>query len=376
MPSSARGHGSQRRDPLTTIIIILVYPILFLLFAILHIFYDCFLKLIANIKWQRHIYSEVRRRPRQVLLHSWRSGLGIKVAGTYTAERASEERLLMRGNIVRTVGRLISSDKSEIAFGKLMKQKALAPRHLALVVAEKPVKTRYLIYRAFKGALLGRDDKTTRQRQEEQHDRREREQSEYAIDSAKTLLQCCAFTGVEEVSIYDEAGRIKRALSGTKEWVLEWPLYNEWKPAALDLDIQSQEQQISTPLSDSPSSSTSTTPRSNSSTLHSTPSLYKSNLHEYCDQDTASTEDPSRPRLRLTACLQRPSYDSEAFIEEPASKGYADRENIQHAKIKVNLLDSNDAKKAIAQAASWISDSPNNLKTIEVKTIDSILQGE
>jgi len=201
----------------------LVYPILFLLFAILHIVYDCFLKLIANIKWQRHIYSEVKRRPRQVLLHSWRSGLGLKVAGINTAERASEERLLMRGNIVRTVGRLVSSDKSEIAFGKAMKQKALIPRHLALVMAEKPEKTRHLMYRAFKQALFGRSKEISRQSQEEQHDRREREQTEYAIENVKALLQCGAFTGVEEVSIYDEAGRIKRALAGRREWILEWP---------------------------------------------------------------------------------------------------------------------------------------------------------
>lgn len=82
------------------------------------------------------------------------------------------------------------------------------------------------------------------------------------------------------------------------------------------------------------------------------------------------------PRLRLTACLRRPSYKSEAPMEEPVSNDYFDQGIIHHAKIKVNLLDAKDAKNAIAKAATWIADSPDILKAVEVKTIDDVLQGE
>lgn len=381
MPSSARGRSSrvtQQKDPLTIVFALLVYPIFLCLYTILHLVYDCLLKLVANIQWQRYIYSQTRQRPRQ-LLQSWRSGFGVGAAGANTAEQSSQERLLKRGNIVRTKGRLVTIDNKDGAPASTKKQRALVPRHLALVMASKPVQTRVLLYRALVAAAFGREA-SAGYKQEAQQDMREKDQVKYTLDSVNTLLRCCACAGIEEVSLYDEAGRIKRTLKGKQKWILEWPMNGEWQAADLAADLD-DEQRKSTPCSsDSPSSSPATTPRSYSSASDSVPSSYTTtssgDLADVCEQRFISKQDALPPQLQLTACLHSPSYDGEALTEEPASIGYMHKGNAYQVNIRVNLLDAEDAQNAIARAASRIAESPDMLKTVEVKTIDTVLRGE
>ncbi|UZJ51957.1 hypothetical protein CBS101457_001277 [Exobasidium rhododendri] len=382
MPSSARGqrHAPTTRDPLTTLLILFAYPIFLFLFILLHASYYLFLKLIANIQWQRYVYSQARQRPKD-LLNSWKDGLRLSKVGSYTAQRASEERLLKRGNIVRSVGRVVAVEGRQGAGSKAKNQKMLVPRHLALVLASRPKRLRSLFFRACHSVLRSRGKyqgkEFTRHWRE---GREEEEQVKYAMESVKTALRCCALAGIEEVSIYDEAGRMKQEVmrKGQPDWVLEWPLDQDWEDPREE-EVPSDEFQ--TPRSESFSSVSP----SFSSALDSPPTLSSqpssvslSNLREV--QPLLAF---IQPMLSVSASLHVPFRN----LEEVASAKVGEaRKNVNglssfdahrhHAKIKVNLLGPEDGKGALARAASIMAARKDKPKVIDVKTIDDVLHCE
>ena len=373
MPPSARGQRGPSRDPLTTLFSLALYPLFFGLFSILHIVYYLWLKLVASVQWQRYVYSQARQHPRQ-LFKRWTTGHGLQRAGILTAEEASEDRLLRRGNRVRSQGRLVAVEGQT---GSMKRQVSLAPRHLALVLAAKPVRTRVLLLRVLAAALRGNKRQVKGQSEEE-----ERGQIKFAMDSVQTALRCCALTGVEEVSIYDEVGRVKRALAqaGQSEWILEWPLSHDWVGS---VEEETPSYEFGTPRSDSFSSSTVATPRSFSSALDATPSLSKepssvSLLDGLCER---IDEDPflsAPPRLRLCARLHWPASGlvPPKKVGAPIRSRLSSHDSVSHAQIKVNLLDAEDAKGALARAASTIAARRERPRVVEVKTIEGVLQGE
>lgn len=371
MPSSSTP-GSPIRDPLTTIFFLFIYPIFFILLSILHLTYYCCLKVTANIRWQRYIFTQVRQRP-DLFISKWRSGFGLQSAGARTAEQASEERLLKRGNVVRTMGRLINVEGDIVpSLKSSKKQQALAPRHLAVVLANKPVHTRILIYRALIGLIS-----TKRANSQLQRENKEREQISFALQSAQKILHCSALLGIEEVTIFDEAGRLKKNLSGKQEWILEWSLEQEWQETRSFSDQFLSHQQFSTPRSDSFASSTM---ESFSSACEVTPSLQNESpskdLHGN-DSTNQATKDIT-PRLRVVASLQSSSSCKNCFlrVEQSSSNESYFLENIFDAKIKLNLLDAEDGKKSVAKTASAIASRQEMTKVVEVKMIDCVLQGE
>jgi len=386
MPSSARDqshrHAFPPRDPLTTLFIFFVYSIFFCLFIILHALYYFFIKVVANVQWQQYIYSQARQRPGH-LFQSWKEGLGLRKAGAYTAQKASEERLLKRGNRVRCMGRsmAIEEDRNQQNDGtiKVKKQKMLAPRHLALVVASKPVRLRVLLFRAFSSFLRGNKSATDQGWEASSRIRelKEKEKTRFAMESVETVLKCCALTGVEELSIFDEAGRIKQEVTGKgqEEWVLEWPLEQEWE-SSIEEDIPSYEYKTSR------SDSFSSLAPSFTSALDSTPTLSKrpsnTSLGNLNDQQSFTASDS--PRLRLLASLHTPFENADATLKrcEKTKKNefLPLDERIYHTKIKVNLLGPEDGKGALARAASTIATSGEKPKLVDVQTIENILQGK
>jgi hypothetical protein len=378
MPFPARGRrqedGPSTRDPLTTLMILLVYPIFSLLFIILHASYYLSLKVIASIRWQRYVYLQASQRPLQ-LVRTWRSGVGLGKVGWFAAQKASEERLLKRGNVVRSNGRMVVV--MEKYGGKVQKGRMLAPRHLALVLASRPIRLRTLLFRAclsvFPRRRCSQGPHSFRQRDAQE----EKEQLAFALESVETALRCCSLAGVEEISIYDEAGRVKGELlgRGKPEWNLEWPLDQEWEALP---EEETPGNGYETPRSESFSSISP----SFSSALDSTPAL-SSRPSSVSLSNGVESEPPSAsstPRLCLSASLHSP------FSEEPESTRRK-RGNVfqmdtfssfdahhYHAKIKLNLLGPTDGKAALARAASIMAAWDEKPKVIEVKTIEEVLK--
>lgn len=300
---------------------------------------------------------EIKDRP-NTLWQGWLDGLGVKQAGLKTAQQASEERLLERGNVVRTQGRFLTMRCKGDSLKMSKKQRPIAPRHLALCFARPPINSRTLLYRAMATMFLGRKSRQEARNSADTARYIDKEDLQRTIESVRTCLRCAALVAVEHVTIYDEDGLVKKIFEGKSEWTIDMPFKDQQRLSKREARGTSGPQLVSDDM---------TTPFKLSQHLTKACSTEQDVTDVACD--AASKEGT----IRLKASLQSPLYGKQRLQH---INGFHKNVDDADYTLTVNLLGPEDAKRAIAKAATAILHDRDRPKVIDVKAIDESLQGE
>ncbi|PWN38120.1 uncharacterized protein FA14DRAFT_177398 [Meira miltonrushii] len=211
------GQSRARIDPMTLSIKLIVYPILFLALLLVHLVYYVSIKARASWRYQRSIIAFMRSDERL--------NRTIKGKKAYKKEKARIEEQHELAAQVR-LARMECMGRTNV------------PRHIALSIGPKPIRTSTLLLRAMKISariLSMRMTSWIPNKAKELYEQKAnivaeaRQQEKYAWDNLEAALRNCALSGIRELSVYDIEGYLANRFSETQKEVIEqvWRLPQE-----------------------------------------------------------------------------------------------------------------------------------------------------
>lgn len=209
-------NGQQLRshnDPMTLLIQFIVYPILFLALLLIHLIYYLSIKARSSWRYQRSIIEFMRD-----------NGEGSRMIKGGKAYRKEKIRIKEQHELAAQVrlARMESTGRINV------------PRHIALSIGPKPIRTTTLILGAMKNCMrvvkmkvFGWKPNKLKEMQEQKVKNviEARDQERYAWNNLEASLRNCALSGIRELTVYDSNGFLANRFSETQKEVIE----QEWK---------------------------------------------------------------------------------------------------------------------------------------------------
>lgn len=210
------GQSKSQNDPMTLSIKLIVYPILFLALLLVHLVYYLTIKARASWRYQRSIIQFMRSDERLKTIK------GKKAYKKETARIKEQHELAAQVRLARMecLGR------------------TNVPRHIALSIGPKPIRTSILLLRAMKISTKSLRMRMTSWRPNKAKElyrekaklvAEAREQEKYAWDNLEAALRNCALSGIRELTVYDIEGYLANRFSETQKEIIEqeWTLPHE-----------------------------------------------------------------------------------------------------------------------------------------------------
>lgn len=360
--SSQRRRGSPLRDPLSQAFLHIATPILLLLLTILHVIYYLCLR---TFSWLRSRNNTKHQENTFPLGH----------------ERQAEKRLVAFGNLVRN--RDSQQDVHHLKAGPV------SPQHIAIALGLKPVHTRTLLGRVFHKLIFGAVLNGGRRPRSPLHQAEDKEQVDYALDNAKAVLRYCAFAGVSELTLYDEFGYLRQALSVHKSAALDQVCSVEGYDTGFVLENATSTQTDMAPAhNDVPQGKPHVDglgdiqTRSASGHRPSSPTV---GVCRRSSGDESGGLNTQNQRLQIQAVLRFPFEKTSIPNKSTTNKSTSNQNTAnqstanrlpQQVRIRVNVLGPQDAKEALARAANLIADCSRWSRPVGVEAIADVLTGE
>lgn len=311
-------HITQRRksitktynDPMTLSIKLIIYPILFLALLLVHLVYYISIKARASWRYQRSIIEYMRSDERLKTIK------GKKALKKERARIQEQHELAAQVRLARLE-----------CLGRIN-----VPRHIALSIGPKPVRTGSLLLQAMKSSTRILSMRLTTWKPNMTKDSYEqkakkvaeaREQEKYAWDNLEAALRNCALSGIRELTVYDIDGFLANRFSETQKEVIE----QEWK---LPHESIEDEELIE-----------------GASLLHPN-----------------GAQKMDRKHIQITATIYRPfrAPTLHEIYRRPSLTPH--KEGHHSVQVRLNILGPEDGRQAIAKAASILSKRQKKLNGI------------
>lgn len=204
------------QDPLTLIITLVSYPVLIVAFALLHVGYYVTLKAQASLRFQQTVVQHLRTQQRPFVQRIIR-GSNATERGRPSIEQACNECAQARLAIMPTMAHQAQGLRKMAAKAAGDRVRVL-PRHVALALGAKPVRTRTLLARLMLQPFRSSDRIDTASQPGTggtgMTSEADREQRQFALANLRAMLRYCSLVSVAELTVFDENGYLSGLLEG------------------------------------------------------------------------------------------------------------------------------------------------------------------
>lgn len=190
--SGSEGKRSMYRDPLTTIVTLVAYPILLIALLLLHVLYHASFKARSSL---RYVTGHLRAtQTEDGMMTSFSSLCRL----SSMIERRAERRLRL---LTEANSMIDNHDHAVIALKATGRTEKIVrmPRHVGLAIGVKPMRWRTLLLRS----IL----RTPKIKRECRHGIAE--QNAFILANLKTIVRCAEMTRIEQLTVFDTEGYLR-----------------------------------------------------------------------------------------------------------------------------------------------------------------------